>query len=176
MLDIETLGIDPGAIVLSVAAQKFDIETGKISKTFYEKISIEDSIKNHKLEMDRDTFIWWIKENPQLFVNQASGDLHLKSVLAMFAAWLAENDEEYFIWGNSNRFDLGHLSFLYSNIMGGKHPWDFRNERDLRTLISFYPEVKEEIKFEGTKHSPLDDCGHQIKQAVAVWNKLKKNA
>ena len=48
---------------------------------------------------------------------------------------------DYEIWGNSPRFDLGILQDAY-RALNMKIPWDFRKERDVRTLVSFIPEIK----------------------------------
>ena len=58
------------------------------------------------------------------------------------------------------------------NKIGKDIPWDYRNERDVRTLVSFNPKFKKETPFNGIEHHGIDDCKHQIKYCVATYNSL----
>lgn len=41
-------------------------------------------------------------------------------------------------------------------------PWKYWAVNDVRTIVDLKPDVKKNYKFEGTKHSSVDDCKHQI--------------
>ena len=75
------------------------------------------------------------------------------------------------VWGNSARFDLGILENAYSKF-NVNIPWNHWNERDVRTLVAFAPEIKKNMVFEGVKHNPIDDCKHQIKYCCEIFKKL----
>lgn len=53
-------------------------------------------------------------------------------------------------------------------------PWDFRKERDVRTLVSFPPEIKENFPSVGVHHNGIDDCKFQIGYCVEIWRKLNQ--
>lgn len=171
MLDIETLGLKPGAVVLSIAAVEFDLETGKIGKQFYQKIDLQDSLKKG-LTIDASTLLWWSKLDH--FTDQLHGDFKLKKVLENFSEWIGGREGDICLWGNSARFDLSHMDHLYG-VSKLYVPWRHWNERDVRTLVSFAPEIKKAEKFEGVAHNPLDDCKHQIKYCCKIWDKILKD-
>lgn len=168
MIDIETLGVNYGDVILSVAAVKFDIETGETFETFYKKISFEDST-NFGFKINPKTITWWLKENPKVLSDNITGGESLSIVLVELGKFIEKDD---IVWGNSNRFDLGLLEAYYKTTGIGTS-WNFRNERDVRTLVSFAPEVKANLVFDGEKHNPLHDCYHQIKYCSEIYKKLK---
>ena len=167
MIDIETLGTQPGSVLLSISAIRFDIETGQYSDTFYEKISLNDCLKKG-LKIDGDTLKWWAKQDKNVFIDQLSGGEKLSKVLGSLSKFITKMD---YVWGNSNRFDLGHIEFCYQ-LLNQSIPWRFSKERDVRTLVSFAPYIKEEMEFKGDKHNPIDDCKHQIRYCYEIWKKL----
>lgn len=75
--------------------------------------------------------------------------------------------------GNSARFDLGLLENAYDKAMLSI-PWKFYQERCVRTLVSFNPEIKNNLEFTGTAHNALADCYHQIKYCNLTWISLNK--
>jgi hypothetical protein len=60
MVDIETLGTEPGCVVLSIGAVAFDKEMGFV-EDFYEVINTVDSF-SEGLTYDNDTLAWWKKQ------------------------------------------------------------------------------------------------------------------
>jgi len=50
-----------------------------------------------------------------------------------------------YVWGNSPRFDCGLLEAYYRHYALAI-PWEFRNERDLRTLAALRPDLYSEAK------------------------------
>lgn len=169
MLDIETLGNKGKSVILSIGAVEFDLETGITGKEFHKHISIESCLEDG-LQIDADTLMWWFgqdKKAKDKIVN--SEKAHLTTVLYAFEDFVI--NKGYQVWGNSARFDCGELQNAY-NVVNGEIPWDFRKERDVRTLVSFAPEVKKNFKFEGVPHDALDDCKHQIGYCVEIWNKI----
>jgi hypothetical protein len=168
MVDIETLGNRSNSVILSLGAVEFDISTGRTGREFYKNISLE-SCMELGLTFDASTIKWWFEQSDEarkaLFVDPYS----INSVLVNFANWI---NPKSFVWGNSARFDLGLLQDAY-NKMAVKIPWEYWNERDVRTLLSFYPNAKKEITFDGTVHNALHDCHYQIKYCSLIYNKLK---
>lgn len=169
MIDIETLGTKSNSVIVSIGAVKFDLETGQTGDTYYVNIDLQSSL-DAGLSIDAGTLMWWMKQSDdtryRLIEDQAKPLYNALSDLSIFI------DEDSQVWGNSARFDLGLLQDAYNKIKR-PIPWKFRNERCVRTLVSFAPEVKENTKFEGTAHDALDDCYHQIKYCSAIYNKLK---
>ncbi len=168
MIDLETMGTKSYSAILSIAAVEFDIVTGETGKSFYKNIELKSNVDNG-LKICPETVEWWLGQNESakksLFIEKES----LSKVLWDFKEFC---DNKYFVWGNSARFDLGILSNAYDKI-GDDAPWDHRKERCVRTLVSFYPNIKDKWVFEGVKHHPVDDCLNQIGYCSKIWKKLK---
>jgi hypothetical protein len=54
MIDIETLDTAKTAVILAIAAVEFNLQTGEIGRTFYEKVDIGSQSK-HGRTIDGDT-------------------------------------------------------------------------------------------------------------------------
>lgn len=188
MVDIETLGTTPGSILLSIAAVEFDLKTGETFRTFNEVLNCNEAFELG-FKACNETLKWWenkpAKATKILELSRQCEEPN-RVTICKFALFLL--GEELYkkwlnfsidlkelntcLWGNSNRFDLGLLFAYYENF-NYVLPWNHFLERDVRTLVSFYPEIKKEMPFDGVKHDALADCFHQIKYCVATYNKLK---
>ena len=173
MVDIETLGTKPGAPVISLAAVQFDLETGETGEVFHMNIN-PGSLDEGGNIPDYNTLLWWVEGRSELLTNILKDGIDARIVFTSFCNYITETFKginTFYVWGNSNRFDLGLLEYQL-HLHDWETPWSFRNERDVRTLVHFAPEVKNNLPFEGTKHNPLYDCKHQIKYCSGIFNKL----
>lgn len=170
MIDLETLAANPNAVIVSLAAVKFDIRDGSVGESFYKKIDIESCL-NSQMNVDASTITWWMQQSDEArkqFVNDGDRFSIVEALieLSMFI------ESEDFVWGNGAAFDLAILREAYRN-----HdidlPWKHWNERDVRTLVSLAPHIKDQELFTGTKHDPLSDCLHQIKYCCKTFEDLK---
>lgn len=172
MLDIETLDNKSTSSILSLSAVQFDLENGNLGKQFYEKVSLSSNIK-YGLTISESTLKWWLEQPIEVFKEALSGEKDLREVLhefRLFIQSIGTNDLK--IWGNSNRFDCGILQNAYEKTGCKEIPWKYALERDVRTLVSFQPGIKKNEIFIGDPHNPLDDCKHQIKYCVKIYNQL----
>jgi hypothetical protein len=162
MIDIETFGIKQTAPIVSIAAVQFNVANPEIQpQVFYTKVDI-DSCLDIGCKIESKTIIWWMqqpKEALQEITNHEG--LPIKKALLELSNFIKNFGEDICVWGNSARFDLGILQnkFDYFKI---EIPWNFKNELDLRTIVSFNPDIKKKTSFKGTRHNPVDDCIHQI--------------
>jgi len=182
MIDLESLGQEPGNVIVTLSAVQFDITTGDIGKVFHESISIEDSLKEG-LTIDPSTVMWWMTQNEnarmQMVETQNNPD-SLVEVLNKFATWLNHlphatvrelyRKSDIVMWGRGPRFDMGLLSYAYKLIGYKKTPWDFRKERCVRTYESICPDIKIEYDKNriGVLHNGVDDAKHEIKYVVKI--------
>ena len=169
MIDLETLGVSANSVILSISAVEFDLKTGEIGRVFNANIDIDSCLK-YGLKIEGETLKWWISQTEEARKCML-GKYDMVDALSELNCFI--NNNKYNVWGNSNRFDLNILENAYKKL--GMHiPWSFRNERDVRTLVSLAPEIKENMVFEGIKHNSLDDCKHQIKYCCETYKQLKK--
>ena len=178
MLDIETLGTRPGSAVLSIGAVAFDMLTGKTGAEFMVSIDIKSNLDKGML-LNANTALWWMKQEDAL-KNWVKAEKFTLSValdlLSDYFEHLETLDTEIFVWGNSNRFDMGILEAAYQAV-DDHIPWKFRNERDVRTLAWLAPEIKEaHIKAAKESnellHDPVVDAKLQIAYCVETYKKI----
>jgi DNA polymerase III epsilon subunit-like protein len=161
MVDIETLGTDPGAAILSVGAVEFG--AGWRGGTFYRSVDLE-SCQDAGLEIDAGTLSWWLDKDEDLREVLSGGD-ELADVLGSFTTFYGDADE---IWANSPSFDCEMLEAAYEAV-GMTEPWEYYQERCYRTLKNLPGAV--EIEQTGDSHHALDDA---IYQADRTAQTLKK--
>jgi hypothetical protein len=171
MLDLETMGSQSKAAIISIGAVEFDIETGETGREFYERINLQSSI-NKGLIINGGTVMWWLQQSDAARKEICKPGDNLINVLEKLRSFMGCL-ENFQIWGNGVRFDIGILEDSYVACGYETIPWNFRNERDVRTLVSFSPSIKEHYPFTGVEHNPIDDCKHQIQYCSEIWKKLR---
>jgi DNA polymerase III epsilon subunit-like protein len=164
MVDIETLGIEPGAVILSLGAVRFD--DAEILDEFERNISLE-SCQEVGMEIDADTLEWWLGQDGDV-QHVLTGGKPLDQVLYEFNDWYGDADE---IWAFSPSFDCAHLADAYDRV-GRSEPWSYRDERDCRTLVELPGAV--DLEQHGNEHDALDDAKYQARTVMATLNVLEE--
>ncbi len=170
MIDLETLGTDSNSVILSLAAVEFDLHTGATGKEFYKKINLESCLTKG-LKINNNTIFWWMDQKKEVLQDLLDGvnEVSLHDALVELSYFL--QSQEYCIWGNGPRFDLGILHHAFQKCQL-KVPWKHYNERCVRTLSALHPEIKKELPFDGDRHNALADCYHQIKYCSKTYQHL----
>ncbi|OYR88661.1 hypothetical protein DJ71_04880 [Halorubrum sp. E3] len=163
MIDIESMGLDPGASIVSIGAVRFGPKG--LDETFFESISLT-SCEHAGLSIDAETVEWWLAQD-ELAKEQLTGGHRLEPVLEEFAEWLGGADE---IWANSPSFDCELLEAAYDAV-GMDAPWSFYEERDFRTLSGL--DVAPDIDNAGVEHDALDDAKAQAEVAAETLHRLE---
>jgi hypothetical protein len=162
MIDIETLGLDPGAAVLSIGAVQFDPDG--LGEEFYREISLQ-SCQAVGLEVDADTLEWWLEQD-EAVSDVLTGGEQLEDALMDFGMWYPDGAE---VWANSPSFDCEHLEAAYDAV-GLTEPWEYNDERCVRTLRSLPGSV--ELAQDGDEHHALDDAKHQAREVSRTLARL----
>jgi len=165
MLDIETLGIEPGAAILSIGACTFDTEG--VGETFEVSVDLE-SCQARGLKIDADTLQWWLTQD-EAARDVLTGGAALPTALSELRHFLDTNDYDE-LWANSPKFDMAHLEAAY-DALGWMVPWDFYELRDVRTVQALPGAV--EIEQDGTTHDALDDAVYQAREVAATLRALE---
>lgn len=175
MIDLETMGNTHNSAIIAIGACFFDPDTGAIGKTFYQQVNLEAAVISGT-QMDASTVLWWMQQSDDArakFKDNHKADT-LELVLSNFYNFVkqAKNVKP---WGNGATFDLGILSNSFEKAYI-KTPWQFWNERDVRTVVELGQAVgfdpKKDMPFEGTPHYALDDAIHQAKYVSAIIGRL----
>ena len=164
MLDAETLGVTANAVVMSLGAVKFDLESDAIDdEGFYASISIESNLDAGRV-ISEDTLVWWMKEDPRAQAVFHEEKTTLAAALADLSDWFGSDD--YFVWSDGASFDIPMLEHAYSQLKM-EAPWKFFNSRCLPIAKG----VKRPAS--GVPHHALHDAINQAKYAQAIWAAMK---
>ena len=162
MVDLETLGTTADAVILSIGAVKFDLESDSMdNEGFYASISI-DSNMEYKRRIQEDTLLWWFKQSFDAQKVFHEPKQSLSSGLEELSDWIG--DTSYSMWSNGADFDLPMLSHAYTQ-MGMETPWKFWNNRCFRTYKNLPGAKNAVVKNSGVKHNALDDA---VTQAISL--------
>lgn len=158
MIDWETLGLKPDAMVLSVGVVIFNADN--ISDQYY--ANIDCSFLADKFSIDQSTVDWWNKRENHI-AKMALNDnaRNVKDVASDIVQLFAMHEVQY-LWGNGASFDIPILDHVLETC-GLQNPIRFYNYRCHRTLKSLYPIVGL-IPQPKTKHHALEDAIYQVKQ------------
>lgn len=176
MIDLETMGKNPDAPIISIGAIFFDPQTGDMGPEFSKTIDLETTGG----VIDRDTIKWWLKQSREAQSAILTDEIPLDDALLQLREFIDENSGEFFVrvWGNGANFDNVILRRSYER-QGIPCPWRYCNDRDVRTIVELGKvmdfDARTAIPFEGVPHNALDDARHQAKQVLAIWQKLIPN-
>jgi hypothetical protein len=166
MIDLETMGLVPGAAIVSIGAVVFDPRINRVTKnTFYRELDWASQGR----QIDPNTQQWWTGR-----VAGAKAALDglddLDAALADLTSWLPRDCKP---WGNGATFDISMLENAYRqhNIA---IPWKFWNVRDCRTIKDIYESARGgyDKKSGGTLHHALDDAIFQAQYVCEMWKSI----
>ena len=173
MIDLETMGKNPDAPIISIGAIFFDPQTGDMGPEFIKTIDLETAGG----VIDRDTIKWWFKQSREAQSAIMTDEIPLDDALLQLREFIDENSGEFFVqvWGNGANFDNTILRRSYER-QGIPCPWRYYNDRDVRTIVELGKAIdfdaRTAIPFEGERHNALDDARYQAKYVSVIWQKL----
>ena len=173
MIDLETMGKNPDAPIISIGAIFFDPQTGDMGPEFSKTIDLETAGG----VIDRDTIKWWLKQSREAQSAIMTDEIPLDDALLQLREFIDENSGEFFVqvWGNGANFDNTILRRSYER-QEIPCPWRYYNDRDVRTIVELGKAIdfdaRTAIPFEGERHNALDDARYQAKYVSAIWQKL----
>ena len=194
MIDLETLGIDAGAPIVTIGAVVFDPYVCDSSEELIRRglnlrIDLSESI-----DMSRgvrgETLRWWFEQEDEAIKALVGDDtLSMKEALTKLYRYLNDRgnfvNEEFFpgladmakcstFWAKDPDFDMVLLRYYY-DLLGEKLPWNFWACRSVRTIEAIAwddPSSKPEFKIPGVAHNALWDSVHQAMRIQAAMKEL----
>ncbi|CAD6103601.1 3'-5' exoribonuclease [Escherichia coli] len=173
MIDLETMGKNPDAPIISIGAIFFDPQTGDMGPEFSKTIDLDTAGG----VIDRDVIKWWLKQSREAQSAIMTDEIPLDDALLQLREFIDENSGEFFVqvWGNGANFDNVILRRSYER-QGIPCPWRYCNDRDVRTIVELGKAIdfdaRTAIPFEGERHNALDDARYQAKYVSAIWQNL----
>lgn len=159
MIDIETLGTQPGCVVLTVGA--CTMQKNPDDRLVYSAaLDWEVQVRAGR-GVNPGTLKWWMSQSPEARAEAFEGGERVSPDVFRvdFADWWRSVDGER-IWSHGASFDVPILESL------APMPWKFWNVRDTRTLYSFAGVTP---KRGNDHHHALADA---MSQTDAVWAAL----
>jgi hypothetical protein len=174
MIDLETMGTEVNAPIISIGAVFFDPDIGELGDTFDEAIDLEDAFRWGKCS--GSTVKWWMGQGDEARKRAIRGTQSSQEAFGKFLRFCArESARSLQPWGNGASFDISMLDYAIPRITGQKMPWMFWNVRDCRTIKEIANGVVADYTNprEGVYHSALDDAIYQAKWVSHFWQHLR---
>ncbi|MBG6248355.1 MULTISPECIES: 3'-5' exonuclease [Symbiopectobacterium] len=176
MIDLETMGNNTQAPIVSIGAVFFDPATSQLGEKFYSPVSLKSAMHGGGIP-DAETILWWMEQSEEARKAICVKGFPLIVVLHDLKRFVVSNcDPKYVrVWGNGAGFDNVILREsckreYFEDI------WQWFNDRDVRTIVELGREIgfdpKKEMPFEGERHNALADAEHQAKYVSAIWQRL----
>lgn len=185
MIDLETLSTRTNASVIEIGAVEFNKETGETGEVFSVIIDPSEWSRNGR-HIDGGTIVWWLSQDEQARNRFVKPDkdkiMTLEEALNHFSSFVRRCDiqshtdnhhETVTVWGNGATMDITILESAYEHF-NRRAPWKYWAVNDVRTVVELNPSIKKEMKFDGVKHSAVDDCYHQIRYLTETLKSIKK--
>jgi hypothetical protein len=175
MIDIETLSTTPNALILTIAAIKFDrsynIKPMEEMEIFYKRIS-KASGKKLNMHIDEKTRNWWLQQPKEIqyeALYNKNDRIDIADALSQLAEFVKGSN---CIWSHGDDFDCVILSEAYKTCKM-EIPWKFWQTRDTRTLFDIANlDYNKEIIINKNHHA-LYDCYRQIMGVKKSLEKLR---
>ena len=162
MVDIETMGTEPGAALLSLAAVLFEPRGQRVEETFLRNIELQSCL-DAGLRVGAPTVYWWLTRSDAARLALLKDRVPLSNALNDFSQWFKDTGASK-IWSHGATFDVVIVETAY-RALGLNPPYKFRDARDTRTLFDLAR--VEYTENEETAHQALADA---LRQAEFVQN------
>lgn len=161
MVDLETLGISPGCMIVSIGAVIFNPANGDIDDNgFYAAVDLGERYGLHQAQATLDFWARQSEESRKVFTDPNA--LRLDRALENFNRYIPAGA---LVWGNGADFDNAILAAAY-HATGVKPGWKPYNGRCYRTLKNLAPHIK--MARVGTHHNALDDAISQAHHLMDI--------
>lgn len=192
LIDIETLGTDPNAVVLSIACVPFVLEVHTyfeelVPAGFYVKLDVQEQIKTHHRSIEDSVMKWWKKQPKDVFdamVRPSSEDMSIKEGLTLLNKFVSGiksyHFNESYVWSRGNNFDFPILKSLYQ-AAGIGLPYNDWRARDVRTAIDIMAGTDNgqyNLRFGGDgfiAHNPLHDAAMDAARLNELFYVISSN-
>lgn len=175
MIDLETMSTRKNAAILQIAAVEFDSDTGSIIVSEFSEFISDGADHGH---VDTQTVAWWMQQDAAKRVGAGVGrvGVPLRSALGSLHTWITQRGPFAGIWSHGASFDLPVLESAFVAFDLTK-PWEYRAERDTRTLYALAGGMPAIAPGEGfIRHDALSDARLQAEQVIQAMRLLQVQA
>lgn len=170
MLDIETVGTESDAIVLSIGLVFFDPHQARRpiqTQRYWTPIDIDDQIRRGR-QMTGGTFRWWLEQGDDARKEHflPNSELDAPEVILGDAleeiANLCREFKVQGVWGNGSDFDNAILQSAAKQYGVGPM-WPYWANRCFRTFTNLFDKDRLWRPENEHKHNALEDARNQVK-------------
>lgn len=172
MIDMETLGTTADAVILSIGAVRFDLNSTDIDNDgFYNVVSIDSNHECGQRRISQDTLAWWMGQSEGAKKVFTDPSVTLRTALLDLADWMGEDMGTTRVWSNGASFDIPMLEQAFTSF-DIEIPWQFWNASCFRTIKNL-PMVKKIPKpANQLAHNAFADALAQAQHLQAMWKIL----
>lgn len=180
VVDLETMGTSANAPITAIGAAAVFTVGGKWGDydEFYRVVDLNSTLALPGAKIDADTIYWWLGQSEEARRALTEDRVHIVDALSAFRDWVASFGEDHkYVWGYGSSFDCTILR--QTALAAGREelfPFEYWDERDLRTMFAMFPEVKnkEKFPFKGAQHNALEDAVHEGKQLAYCLDQIRQ--
>lgn len=154
MIDLETLGTSPAAVVLEIGVVCFDPVRMEMGPELRREVSMRSPDQQER-EVDEETFMWWAgRISDGVMMPGLHDGMTLRNALVELDEFLRRYwDSKGEVWSWGIDFDLGILVDAMRDYQINS-PWKYAQQRDARTLCKVLG-----VEREGeVLHAAVDDA------------------
>lgn len=174
--DLETLGTDPAAMILSIGAVRFDRNSGEISPDYFYRV-IDLEAPGGGGVINASTVVWWMNQNPTardaIFSKDPAKAVErtpLRVALSEFADWLGTDVGDLTLWQRGDKDSQWLVSAFEGTAL--QTPYNYWQVKDQRTLCDLFKPFWPKRDDQQTPHNALGDAYYQAHCLVNTFKRL----
>lgn len=175
MFDVECLGVEADAALVSIGGVFFDYQNCVLGPTFSQTIHLGTAVRDGG-KIEAGAVLFWLGQSQQARDGIRFGGRDIKVVLQELSDWIKETcrHEDVRPWGNSAGFDLTKIDRACGRS-GIKTPWHWSKETCFRTVRNMHPKVVYDPGEKGLDaHTALADAIFQTEHLFKVRRSLRR--
>ena len=169
MIDLETLGVEPDSVILTLGAIKFDPKSeDEPHSGLYFRINVDEQTALGRT-IDPNTLEWWGRQTKEI-QEEALGEsdrINLDQVTKEINKFCMSCEA---LWCQGPLFDYAILQNLYKQL-GKPCPWNYWQIKDSRTLFGLC-DMDPRKDMQTDAHNALADCYYQAKAVQKVYRQF----
>lgn len=163
MIDTETLGLNPDALVLQIGYCVADLDSGH-----YLVKPVTLNLHNHEQptrDIDAGTVRWWLQQDKKVFdsVFFPTEYRSLADVKAELVGVVSSYGNNVTVWAKPAMFDLPLVKSLFACSL-----WSHRKERDMQTVIAMLDPDRKLVPPNNMAHNAGADAAWQMDYLLAL--------
>lgn len=161
MLDLETLGTQADAVILSIGVIAFD-PLGEVNpdEAIQINVDIDPQVQHLNRHVSQDTLRWWSTQPHETFqscLHQPCSPFTACTRLDKYMDDAERDPKNRIVWGNGSAFDNAIMAHFFRQFSVDL-PWMFWNDRCFRTFKELFDPHRELQPVNNVPHNAMEDA------------------